>query len=233
MLLDRNFYILLNNKEKMYGKIISGIPQGSPLGPLLFSFYVIDLGSIMMDDHLKILLYADDLKLLYRINSINDTANFQGHIIALQNWVAENGLSLNFDKSFIVHFSKKTNIINWVYKIDNTPLTVKKSVKDLGIVYDEKGNFNRHVISLSSEVSKRVGVIRRLTNFFKDPDIFLLLYRTLVLSRILYCTPIWYTGQNYSFIKLLKVNSRFLKYFHGVNPKYKYTGCSIESGHLL
>ena len=75
--------VTLNDVYSEWFNVVSGVPQGSVLGPILFLIYVNDIPSVV-DSHL--LLFADDIKLYRRIQSENDTVQLQEDINNLLNW---------------------------------------------------------------------------------------------------------------------------------------------------
>ena len=78
--------------------VLSGVPQGSVLGPLLFIIYVNDLASLSLSGTSKVILYVDDLALHRPITSANDYYVLQEDITAIENWTAANNLQFNISK---------------------------------------------------------------------------------------------------------------------------------------
>lgn len=78
----------------------SGVPQGSHLGPTLFTMFINDLAEKM--NSVNILLYPEDTKSYAIVNNANDAARFQSGINTLSNWCTENKLPLNIQKCKIM-----------------------------------------------------------------------------------------------------------------------------------
>ena len=78
--------------------VLSGVPQGSVLGPLLFILYVNDLPGIVCNHASYVNLYADDVLLYQVIGSAADYAVLQEMVCLIQQWSADNHLSLNPSK---------------------------------------------------------------------------------------------------------------------------------------
>ena len=86
--------------------VLSGVPQGSVLGPLLFLIYINDISN--SSDKLKFYLFADDTNLLYadkNLKSLESTVNAE--IFRVYNWLIANKLSLNIKKSNFVIFKPR------------------------------------------------------------------------------------------------------------------------------
>lgn len=83
----------------------SGVPQGSNLGPLLFSIFFNDFCLVLPDG--TRLLYADDLKIFLRIRSIQDCKELQRLINVFQGWCSRNLLLVSISKCSVISFSRR------------------------------------------------------------------------------------------------------------------------------
>ena len=100
-----------SNKVSDWAKVRHGVPQGSILGPLFFSFiYINDLSKIINKSSAPI-LFADDTSILFaHSNAINFNNNIHIVFVTLNKWFRANQLSLNFNKKNYVHFTTKRNV---------------------------------------------------------------------------------------------------------------------------
>ena len=89
---------MVNGESSLPTSVVSGVPQGSVLGSLLFLVYINNLTEINLRDSTKITLYADDVLLFRVINSPEDFAKLQDDIEKVGNWSCTNHLTLNRDK---------------------------------------------------------------------------------------------------------------------------------------
>ena len=97
-LCNRRQYVVLNGKESSIIDVVSGVPQGSVLGPLLFLLYINESVQEPLSDGTPISLYADDI-LMYRIiNCVQDYKMLQSDIDTVSRWVDINELALNHIK---------------------------------------------------------------------------------------------------------------------------------------
>lgn len=85
------------------------IPRGGHLSPLLFLLFV---NSAKKDRvHNKLLCFADYMKLLMQINSLDDCLKFQADLNNFYKWSQELCLTLNLDKCHIISFTRKCSVI--------------------------------------------------------------------------------------------------------------------------
>jgi hypothetical protein len=137
------------------------------------------------------LLFADDLKIYRSINNVDDCKLLQHDIDSVQNWCLDNGMKLNLGKTTIISFTRKKNNIYFNYKLCNNMVTRSQCVKDLGVLLDCKLYFHQHINYIFSQGLEMLGLIRYITSSFSTPDSLLVLYSTLVRSKIEYASVVW------------------------------------------
>ncbi|CAB3986933.1 Hypothetical predicted protein [Paramuricea clavata] len=111
--------------------VLSGVPQGSILGPILFLLYANDLPDAV--GHSKIASFADDTKLFKKVDSTSDAISLQSDLSSLENWSTSSGLVFNQDKCKCQRVTRKKNPIKYEYNINNKSLVVTEKEKDLGV----------------------------------------------------------------------------------------------------
>lgn len=202
--------------------IICGVPQGSHIGPILFSIFINDLPAVLS---LAIpLLFADDLKLFLKIKSLLDCINLQKDIDRLYQWCEVNLIGLNFSKCNIISFHRIRNRINFDYNINNNNLTRVEIIKDLGVFFDSGFTFDEHVNRVLSKANRRWCTIMRKCRDFKNPQSIKVLYFSLVRSCITYASTIWqplYSNAINRFEKLQHKCIRRLAYLSG-EPMHRF-----------
>lgn len=168
----------------------SSVPQGSVLSPLLFALFINDLPRLIKA---KILMFADDVKIFLRINSIIDTRTLQHDIQTIVEWCDQNNLKLNVQKCYIMSFTRRHDITfqHFNYNIGGITLNRVQSIRDLGVTLDRKLNFEAHVKIITKKAYSILGFICRSLNKFKNVNTYKMLYFTYVRSILEYCTPIW------------------------------------------
>ena len=145
--------------------ITSGVPQGSILGPILFSIFINDLPSICKES--TPYLFADDGALYFENVTRGNYSNVKNEIMNVYKWLQANKLSLNNDKTKMIIFDSKPNLDAVLVNVkDNLTLVICecKSQKYLGLIVDSKLNFYEHIDYIKKKVSKRIGAMYRSKN---------------------------------------------------------------------
>lgn len=139
---DRQNYISYNGYRSPAFVNGSGVPQGSNLGPLLFILFIDDL---LKSLRCRCLAYADDLKIYTSVAGPQDAATLQCDLNTLVDWCEHNGLFLNVDKCCYVTYSRRREIVDASYVLGDAVLSRRRTVRDLGVVFDERLTFNEHI----------------------------------------------------------------------------------------
>ena len=206
---NRSARIKLNNTFSDWFWIKSGVPQVYQLGPILFLVFINDLIDNL--EFLTALLFADDLKLLYRISSVSDCIKLKNDLNKIVNWCAINLMQLNIEKCCVISFSRKKDPILFDYYINNIKLQRVEIVKDLGIWLDSKLKFKEHLNKVTLKANRRWYNIVRNTKDFKNPNTFKILYTSLVRSVMSYGSVIWKPLTKNSMQRLEKIQHKALR----------------------
>ena len=162
---DRTQTVVLNGKTSEKTPVVSGVPQGTVLGPLLFLVYINDLPSIV-DSQIR--LFADDALIYRKINSVNDTQQLQSDIEKLLEWESNWSMEFNPDKCKVLRITNKRNIIISNYTMHNQILEVVESAK-----YTEslsiKNSWNKHIDYTTKKANQvRCFIQRNLRTCHRD-----------------------------------------------------------------
>jgi len=215
--------VVLGGQMSKWCDILSGVPQGSVLGPLLFVVYINDIDDSVNS---KILKFADDTKIYNKVNSADCINNLQNDLSKLISWSEEWQMLFNFDKCKIMHLGYNNPKVN--YSMKTTHLEKVHEEKDLGVIVSDDLKWEKQCTAAVKQANKVLGMIKR--NFVdRSKETIMALYKSLVRPHLEYCVQIWnpYLVKD---IKLIEgVQRRATKLVQGIeNWKYderlKYLG---------
>jgi hypothetical protein len=188
---DRTQAVCINSILSDMKNIDIGVPQGSILGPLLFIIYVNSLPDCV---DCKCVMYADDTTLLFSASDQTTLQlNMNNSLSKIARWFESNQLTLNIKKTKFMIFGttyalKNFSDISLMY--GNSTVERVNKFKYLGVILDPHLSWCEHVEYISSTISKRIGVIRRV-KFYLPPKTLNMLANALVFPHFDYCSAVW------------------------------------------
>lgn len=191
-------YVELNGLASDLRPINKGVPQGSILGPLLFTIFTSDMQNIISQCTMH--QYADDTQ-LYKscipndINIVISEVNVDLKSIA--EWSKSNGLLLNPTKTVgmcvgsNVQRSKALNLINCDIVLNESVIRMECCVKNLGVLFDCHLNFDKHITSLVKNAFFKLKSIYSFKHFLSC-DVKWKLSNSIILSPFNYCSSLYF-----------------------------------------
>ena len=205
---NRTHYVCLEGTNSSSLSVLSGVPQGSILGPLLFLIYVNDITTPIVNS--SIYIYADDTKLVKRIANAKDQADLQSDLDHLVIWCKDWNLSLNLDKCVYLHFGK--TIPDTQYNLDSKLILTRDSHKDLGVTIQNSLSWDKHINDLCSKAYSCLYLIKRNTQCSHDLHTKRTLYTTLVRSNLTFCSQVWRPQSHKAITKVEQIQRRSSKF---------------------
>ena len=187
--------------------VVSGVPQGSVIGPLLFLIYINDLLDGINSDGK---LFADDAKIFRAIKDIGDREILQADLSKLQDWSSKWLLKFNEEKCKVMHISLRNTNPRFDYTLNNINLEETTIEKDLGIYVSEDWKSSAHTARVANKANSVLGRIRR-TFTFMNKTIFMKVYPSMVRSHLEYAVQAWSPRLRKDIVLLEKVQRRATK----------------------
>ena len=153
---DRRQKVVVDGEASSWKSVLSGVPQGSVLGPILFLVYINDLEEGVTG---KILKFADDTKLFTKTKEIGDKQNLQDDIDKLVKWSEKWQMLFNFGKCKCLHIGPGN--ISMAYQMGGTILSITVKEKDLGVTVKDNMKVSEQCRIAASKGNKVLGMIRR------------------------------------------------------------------------
>ena len=154
----RSQCVVVENRYSSWSKVISGVPQGSVLGPMLFILFINDIANITIDGVFT-KLCADDLKLYTSLISTDDSSNLQDELSNLlvrsKDWQSE----VNVSKCHVLHLHKHNPLMD--YNFDGNLMESCGLVNDIGVDVDLMLHFDKHIDRIFAKTSSRIGLLFR------------------------------------------------------------------------
>ena len=164
---NRTQVVSANGAVSTTQPISCGVPQGSILGPLLFTLYVNDLSSVAV--HGKLVLYADDAAIFVSGKNIEDIqGKLNSDLEHISAWLYANKLTLNAKKPKTMLFGTNQRLARLDTELSVTAGDIELEqvpcFKYLGLHFDPVLNWKQHTEFTSKKISQRIGVLKRTRN---------------------------------------------------------------------
>ena len=212
-LTDRKQRVIIKGKGSNWVDVLSGVPQGSVLGPLLFLIYINDIDDCATTID-KLRKFADDTKLGHCINSGNDKEKLQQALDRIVEWGNKWKMEYNVGKCKVLHIGQSNPCHG--YYMNGTALKEVENEKDLGIWYSKNLKPSLHCLE-AARIAK--GILYQIArNFhFRDKKVFLDLYKKHVRVHLEYASPAWSPFRIGDIEVLEKVQQKFVNMVSGLN----------------
>ena len=180
--------VVVNGVKSDWAPVLSGVPQGTVLGPLLFSLYINDISS---DIESEIRLFADDCVCYREIKDEEDTMKLQRDIDRLGSWARKWGMRFQPVKCNMMQLTRKRiKKIHASYTLEGTNLENVESIKYLGVTITSDLRWNTHVSNVCTKANRTLGFLRR--NLYSCPqEVKEAAYKGLVRPVLDYGSSVW------------------------------------------
>ena len=209
---------MVNGVKSDWAPVLSGVPQGTVLGPLLFSLYIND---ITEDIDSELRLFADDCVCYREIKNTEDTVKLQEDIDRLGCWARSWGMRFQLVKCNIMQITRKRiKKINASYSLEGTVLENVEKIKYLGVTITNDLKWNTHVSNICTKANRTLGFLRR--NLAACPlDVKESAYKGLVRQILEYVSSVWDPQSILLQDELEKVQKRAARFVTGNYVDYE------------
>ena len=195
--------------------VISGVPQGSVVGPLLFLVLLGDIDERVGDSFVS--SFADDTRVMGHIREPEDVLRLQHDLDAIYEWSRLNNMQLNAEKFECMRYGYNQTIKNTTtYKAcSGEDILVEDTVKDLGVLVCSDATFNEQITSVMLAANLKCGWVLR-TFQTRERKLMLTLWKALIQPVLDYCCQLWSPTQAGKINSLEKVQVSFFRKINGM-----------------
>ncbi|XP_068707689.1 uncharacterized protein [Montipora foliosa] len=231
-LVNRTQSIVIDHTVSTPSSLMYGVPQGSVLGPLLFSLYVSPLEDIVNAHNLQTMMYADDTQLYLitqnsrRSSGLETLEHCANDIIQ---WMKDNKLLCNTSKTEVLHFTSRFLDVDSI--IGNSVKELTSEARDLGVILDHHLKMSSHINNICKSASyslRRIGQIRRYLNTASTEK----LVHASITSKLDYCNSLIYGLPDKDLIKLQRIQNSAARLVT-LTKKFEHVTSILQTLHWL
>ena len=225
---ERRQVVRINSTISEPLPLVSGVPQGSILGPLLFSIYINDLPSAARNCSSQ--CYVDDTKLhvSFQIKDKQSAiSDMNEDLLNVRNWCFKNHLLLNPTKTKLMVFGSRQmlpRLQDFSVSLLGKDIFPIHAAKDLGVTLDPNLSYDEHIINTVSTCMSRLGQINRVKHAFDNKTLMTIL-NTLIFSKVYYCSNVWANTSRNNIQKLQAVQNFACRIVTGARKYDHITPC--------
>ena len=212
---NRHQRTVLNGSFSDWLTVLSGVPQGSVLGPLLFVIFINDIDSC--SDLIAVLLkFADDTKIGNGVRTLEQRENLQNCLNKLTEWATTWCMTFNIEKCKVVHVGRNNPM--HTYSMYGTNLADTEKERDIGVIVSN----TLKPTAQCAEAARRAGaVLTQISKAFlyRDRRVFLQLYLQFVRCHLEFAVSAWSPWTNNDMDILERIQKRAINLIVGLRGK--------------
>ena len=229
-LISRTQRVMVNGILSNPAPVISGVPQGSVIGPLLFLVLLSDIDIDTVSSFLS--SFADDTRISKGVSNVTDASALQTDLEAVYQWAEDNNMSFNHKKFEALRYGKDSVLkltTNYVSPA-GTIIDDKDQVRDLGVTMSSDCTFKEHINKMCLSARNMCSWILR-TFKSRSPDLMLTTWKSLVLPILDYCSQLWSPQKRGEIQQIEEIQKSFTRKIWMTNGKGNYWN-RLRSLHL-
>ena len=196
---NRTQEVVVGGGRSCRGDIISGVPQGTVLGPVLFIIFINDLEQNISSSNIR--FFADDTRITKQISTVDDVRLLQDDLDLVCRWSGENNMQLHEHKfELMSHRCFPSSLFDVLpFSVEQCSYSVSGVVslyptpelRDLGLVVSSDLSWSSHINKITTTARSMASWV--LSVFLsRDAVVMMTLYKSIVRSHIEYCCPLWH-----------------------------------------
>ena len=186
-LTNRTQSVLVEGVSSSTVPVLSGVPQGSVLGPCLFLFYINDIAEGLTS---TTRLFADDTMIYLAVKNESDAKHLQSDLDLLTDWESKWMMEFHPDKCEIISITRKRKPTAYNYTLHGHDLKHVDHAKYLGITISHDLRWNKHVENTTNKANNTLNFLRRNVNV-SNPKVKEQAYKSLVRPILEYGSTVW------------------------------------------
>ena len=210
--------VVLNGKASNWADVLSGVPQGSVLGPILFLIYINDIDDAIDCVSTLMKKFADDTKIASIADTLEQCQLLQEQIDALQRWADIWQMSFNVDKCVVMHIGQ--NNPSYAYTMNGTELKITECEKDIGVYMQPSLKPSIHIAEAVKTANRVLGMLLKSLTF-RDKNHFIRLYKQYVRCHLECAVQVWNPWLIQDIENLESVQRRAISKCHGLTGSYE------------
>jgi exonuclease III len=203
---NRSQYVRVGKECSLDVLVLSGVPQGSVLGPLLFLVYINSVGFLEFSKGCRLIMFADDIALIKPIASVRDLTLLQADVNLLFEHISSKLLTLNQTKTKLIRFARAFNSqkFDGDLLINGTVIEQVASYKYLGVTIDDRLSYIDHTRTVTTKVKRAIGALSKQLSKCVPLSVMSYLFQVLFRSVLTYGIECWYPPTEYGRIMVDK-----------------------------
>ena len=212
-LTGRTQRVVIDGISSSVKEVLSGVPQGSVLGPLLFLIMIGDIDESVLTAFLS--SFADDTRVGHSIKCMEDIQYFQKDLDSIYAWASANNMEFNSAKFECIRYgnNKFPDIKQLNDKGD--PIETKEHVKDLGVHMSRDCTFRHHIRNVTVESRKMCNWVLR-TFETREALPMITLFTSIIRPKVEYGCQIWSPTKRQEIVEIEMVQRQFIRRIEGM-----------------